>query len=87
MRLAALLEAQKRVAAMKDKVDQQVAQGQKEALRQQYIAIKQDQEKLDADTQQIDKVRQPDGSCRVCRRFGWANCPVSRGSFPIASAN
>jgi hypothetical protein len=79
--LAALLEAQKRVAAMKDKVDQQVNQGQKEAIRQQYIAIKQDQEKLDGDTQQIDKARLPDGSLPRLQAVRLGQLPGEQGKL------
>jgi hypothetical protein len=79
--LAALLEAQKRVAAMKDKVDQQASQEKKEALRQQYIAIKQDQEKLDVDTQQIDKAHQPDGSLPRLQAVRLGQLPGEQGKL------
>jgi hypothetical protein len=44
------------------RVDEQVNQQQKEAIRQQYIKIKEDQDKLNADTTKIDGAHQPDGT-------------------------
>lgn len=60
--LAALLEAHKRVDAMKKNIDEQIDQNKKEALRQQYVKIKEEQEKLNADVVRIEKARQPDSS-------------------------
>ena len=40
----------------------QIDQNKKEALRQQYVKIKEDQDKLNADTLKIDKAHQPDGT-------------------------
>ena len=59
--LAALLNAQKRIATMKQNVDQQINNEQKEAIRQQYIEIKQEQDKLNTDTTKIETARGADG--------------------------
>src|SRR5207253_9012131 len=53
--LAALLDAKKTIDEQKNKVDQKRDEQQKEAIRQVYIKIKEDQEKLNAQTTRIDK--------------------------------
>jgi hypothetical protein len=55
--LAALEEAKKVVDQMKDKVDEQIAQTEKEAVRQQYVKIKTDQEGLNGDTTKVESSR------------------------------
>ncbi|MBV8782325.1 MAG: hypothetical protein JO353_13090 [Phycisphaerae bacterium] len=55
--LAALQSAKKTVDEQKQKVDEQLQQGQKEALRQKYLKIKEDQEKLNAEVTRIDTIR------------------------------
>jgi hypothetical protein len=62
--LAALLEASAKVEQMKKDADAKADQEKKEVIRQAYIAIKTDQEKVNVDTQGIDKSRQPDGSLK-----------------------
>jgi hypothetical protein len=53
--LAALIDAKKIVDEQKNKADQQLEQQQKEAVRQAYIKIKAEQEKLNAETARIDQ--------------------------------
>src|SRR5205823_4194063 len=60
--LAALLDAHKKVDAMKKNVDEQITQNRKEAIRQLYVKIKEDQDKLNVDTTKIESARTPDGS-------------------------
>jgi hypothetical protein len=60
--LAALLEAHKQVDAMKKNVDEQITQNRKDAIRQQYVKIKEDQDKLNADTTKIESARTPEST-------------------------
>ena len=60
--LAALLDAHKKIDTMKKNVDEQITQNQKEQIRQQYVKIKEEQDKLNADTKKIDTARTPDGT-------------------------
>jgi hypothetical protein len=53
--LAALLDAKKIIDEQKNAIDQKKDEQQKEAVRQAYIKIKADQEKLNAETTRIDK--------------------------------
>ncbi len=60
--LASLLDAHKKIDSMKKNVDEQITQNQKEAIRQLYVKIKEDQDKLNADTKKIESARTPDGT-------------------------
>ncbi|MBC8106945.1 MAG: hypothetical protein H7Z14_10175, partial [Anaerolineae bacterium] len=53
--LVALEQAKKLVDEQKDKVDEQIADSDREAVRAKYVKIKEDQEKLNADTTRIDQ--------------------------------
>jgi hypothetical protein len=59
--LAALEAAKKIIDEQKDKVDEQIADKDKEAVRQKYVKIKEAQEKLNAETARIDSARDPAG--------------------------
>jgi hypothetical protein len=59
--LAALQAASKIIAAQQAKVDDQIASSQKEAVRQKYIEIRDDQQKLNAETARITAARGPTG--------------------------
>jgi len=52
--LAILTEAKKRVDELKNEIDKQLNQNQKETLRQAYVLIRQDQEKVNKETTRID---------------------------------
>jgi hypothetical protein len=61
--LASLLEAKRIVDEQKQKADDQQEQKKKEAVRAAYMKIKEDQEKLNAETVRIDKSpKGPDGA-------------------------
>ena len=62
--LSALQEAFAKVEEMKKDADNKADQEKKETIRQAYIVIKTDQEKVNGDTIGIDKSRQPDGSLK-----------------------
>ncbi len=60
--LAALEAAKKIVDEQKDKVDEQIADKDKEAIRQKYVKIKEQQEKLNAETARIEQSKKEDGT-------------------------
>lgn len=62
--LAALLEAKQLVDEEKAKADQKLDEQQKEAVRQAYVKIKADQEKLNAETVRIDKAPRTEGALK-----------------------
>jgi hypothetical protein len=55
--LAALEAAKRIVDEQKNKVDEQISDNDREAVRQKYVKIKEDQEKLNAETARIDGSR------------------------------
>ncbi len=83
--LAALEEAKRVVNEQKSEVDQKKEQQQREAIRQAYVKIKEDQEKLNAETARLAKSRRlPDGSLvRARMRSGSGSCRGNRASLPI----
>ena len=60
--LAALIEAKKQVDQQKDDADKKIQQQQKEAIRQRYIAIKAEQERLNVETLKVEKARDASGN-------------------------
>jgi hypothetical protein len=57
--LAALKDAKAKVDEKKQKADEQAQQAQKEALRQRYVKIKEQQDKVNAETTRLEKARDP----------------------------
>jgi hypothetical protein len=60
--LGALLEAKRIVDEQKQKADEKKEEQQKEAVRQAYVKIKAEQEKLNVETTRIDKAPKVDGA-------------------------
>jgi hypothetical protein len=79
--LASLQAAKKTVDAQKSKVDDQIASGQKEAVRQKYIEIKLDQEKLNAETARIDAARDGQGQLKRADMIRLGQLPGEQGSL------
>ncbi|HEX3357734.1 MAG TPA: DUF4175 family protein [Tepidisphaeraceae bacterium] len=79
--LASLLDAQKKVETMKQDVDRQANQQHKEEIRQQYIKIKEDQEKLNADTTKIETAHQPDGTLPRLSAIRLGQLPGEQGKL------
>lgn len=65
--LAALEAAKKSVDQQKDRVDEEIAEQEREAIRQKFVKLKEDQEKLNAETARIDAAKGPDGWNRIDR--------------------
>ena len=59
--LAALEDAKQRVDKMKDDVDNNINNAKKEAIRQQYVKIKEEQDALNGETTAIETSRDPQG--------------------------
>jgi len=79
--LASLQAAKKTVDEQKAKVDQQIAAAQKEAVRQKYVEIKQDQERLDAETARIDGARDPQGELNRADMIRLGQLPGEQGKL------
>ena len=60
--LAALEAAKKIVDEQKQKVDEQIEEKDKEAIREKYVRIKAEQEKLNAEVTRIEQSRDPQGA-------------------------
>jgi hypothetical protein len=84
--LASLQAAKKTVDEQKAKVDSQIASGQKEAVRQKYVEIKQDQEKLDAETVRIDSARDPQGELKRADMIRMGQLPGEQGKLSDRAA-
>lgn len=59
--LSTLEEAKRLIDEQKDKVDDELAQQEKEAIRQAYIRIKNEQQKLSDETTRLEGARNPQG--------------------------
>lgn len=59
--LSTLEEAKKLIDEQKDKVDDELAQQEKEAIRQAYVRIKSEQQKLADETLRLEGARNPQG--------------------------
>lgn len=80
--LAALEEAKKRVDEQKNKVDEKLENQQKENVRQAYIKIKEDQEKLNQETAGIDQSpRLPDGNFKREEAIRLGRLPGEQGKL------
>ncbi|MGN6726187.1 MAG: hypothetical protein ACTHLZ_09735, partial [Tepidisphaeraceae bacterium] len=60
--LAALIEAKKQTDQQKDELDKKEQQAQQEAIRQRYIALKADQERVNAETKKVEQSRDAQGN-------------------------
>jgi hypothetical protein len=79
--LASLKAAKKTVDEQKAKVDDQIASSQKEAVRQKYIEIKQDQAKLNAETTRIDAARDAQGQLKRADLIRLGQLPGEQGKL------
>ena len=79
--LAELQQARKIVDEQKAKVDEQIDNQDKEAVRQRYVKIKEDQEKLDDDTAQIEKSRAADGALNRADAVRLGQLPGEQGKL------
>jgi hypothetical protein len=79
--LAALQAAMKTVDQQKAKVDNQIAATQQEAVRQKYVGIKQDQEKLNAETARIKGARDAQGALKRADMIRLNQLPGEQGEL------
>ncbi|HEY7090468.1 MAG TPA: hypothetical protein VH518_20390, partial [Tepidisphaeraceae bacterium] len=79
--LAALERAKKIVDEQKAKVDEQIQNQDKEAIRQRYVKIKQDQEALNAETARIEKARDKDGALARAETVRLGQLPGEQGKL------
>jgi hypothetical protein len=79
--LASLQSAKKTVDAQKSKVDVQINSSQKEAIRQKYVEIEQDQAKLSAETIRIDAARDPQGELKRADMIRLGQLPGEQGKL------
>jgi hypothetical protein len=79
--LASLQAAQKTVDEQKQKVDDQIASGQKEAVRQKYVQIREDQEKLNTETARINAARDPQGQLKRADTIRLSQLPGEQGKL------
>lgn len=79
--LAALEAAKKIVDEQKAKVDEQIADKDKEAIRQKYVKIKEQQEKLNAETVRIENARGPDAALQRPDAIRLGQLPGEQGKL------
>ena len=80
--LAALEDARKRIAEMKQKVDDKLDENKKETIRQQYVKIKEEQERINGLTIQIDQApKQADGTLKREDAVRLAQLPGQQGKL------
>jgi hypothetical protein len=79
--LSELEQARKIVDQQKAKVDEQIENQDKEAVRQRYVKIKEDQEKLDDETARIEKSRAADGGLNRADSVRLGQLPGEQGKL------
>jgi hypothetical protein len=79
--LAELQSAKKIVDEQKNKVDEQIQDADKEAIRQKYVKIKDDQQKLNDETNRIDKTRGPDAALARAEAVRLGQLPGEQGKL------
>ncbi len=79
--LAALTNAKKLIDEQKAKVDQQLNDADKEAVRQKYVKIKEDQQKLDTETTRIETARDPQGALGRADAIRLGQLPGEQGKL------
>jgi hypothetical protein len=76
--LAALQAAKSIIDQQKRNVDQQILNSQKDTLRQKYVKIRGDQQRIATDVPRIDQSRAPDGSLGRVQQVRLAQLPAEQ---------